>query len=64
MSKEVPRDTRTLAMRLENCQNCNMQLDHNYYTEQEARFRGMNLNFQTQRNSYCPNCKILYINSR
>ncbi|MGH2611734.1 MAG: hypothetical protein ACRDFB_01640 [Rhabdochlamydiaceae bacterium] len=65
MSKEVPRGgTRSLAMKLEKCQDCSTQLEHDYYTEQEAKSRGMNLNFQKQRNSLCPKCKILYIISK
>lgn len=64
MSKEIPREMIALFMKLEVCQKCNEQLIHDYYTEEEAKSKKMDLNFRIQRNSYCKKCRILYINNK
>jgi len=61
--KPIPREVRSLAMKLEKCQNCNRALLHDFYTEEERKSRNMNLG-STQRTSFCTSCQILYINSK
>ncbi|MGI0007128.1 MAG: hypothetical protein ACREAR_03935 [Nitrosotalea sp.] len=64
MSKEVPRGTNATTLKLEECPDCKTKLIHDYYSRNEATEKGMDLNFDKQRNSYCSKCKTLYVNSK
>ncbi len=63
MGKPLECETRSFSMKMEKCQDCDGVLIHDYYTKEEQKEKTMNLG-EAQRNSFCPTCRILYINGK
>lgn len=60
------RETRAFAEKLEKCRECNQDLNHSYFTEEQLEQKkssGMNLG-KNQRLSVCEKCDIEYVNSK
>lgn len=57
---------KTFAGKIDKCKDCQSDLNHNHYTEEELKnlkSKGMTLG-KNQRVSFCEKCETIYINSK